>query len=179
MAERAQDWTGRIVRATGLIAGAMAGGMVALAALVLALAPGIAPGEALPAYGALVLTASVLVAGWIVPRQIAAGDVRRIAAGKNPFRSFRARGGLEVPEDAAAADLLYLAYFRAAVVALALVESGVLLNLLVYLLSRRWWSLAVAAVLWLALVAAFPTPRRIARWVDDHRSEIEAQALRV
>lgn len=176
MAERAKHWTERVVGVLRLVVGAMLAGVLLAAGGLAVVAGKVRPGDPLPSYGALVLTASVLLAMAIVPRQLAASDARRIATEDNPFRAWRARGGLTLPEQVARRDLLYLAFFRSTLVAAALAEGAVLLNLVAWLLAREWWSLAAAGVALSAMLTVLPTRGRVERWIDRYGADVPRDA---
>ena len=70
--------------------------------------------------------------------------------------------------DAAAADesSLYQIYQVRMIVGLAMLEGAAFFNIIATILEHNWWSLAIAGVLVLWMLAMFPTTTRVKHWVE-------------
>ncbi len=70
-------------------------------------------------------------------------------------------------------------YTTGTVVSAAILEAGVFLNLVVYMLERSPMSLAMAGLLWAALLLKFPTRGGVERWLEqEERASKDEAALR-
>ncbi|MGH7202531.1 MAG: hypothetical protein ACREJB_18135 [Planctomycetaceae bacterium] len=66
----------------------------------------------------------------------------------------------------------YAAYQTRVIIGFALLESAAFFNLVAYMFEHHWWSLSLAAVPVLIMMAAFPTPRKIDRWAETQRQRV-------
>ncbi|TWT85747.1 hypothetical protein Pla123a_05540 [Posidoniimonas polymericola] len=70
-------------------------------------------------------------------------------------------------------------FLTALIVSGAILEGGVFLNLLAHMQERSLWSLAMAALLWTALLFKFPAETRVRSWLEKQELAIrEAAAFR-
>jgi hypothetical protein len=111
-----------------------------------------------------ILTAVLIAARVLVPRLIVRGGLRRIARSESP--SSRGRSG---PGSAASDDREQLqGLFSAKTIASgAILEGAGFANLVAYLLEGQAYSLALAAILVLGILAATPTRGALEDWLDQ------------
>lgn len=168
--QQQQQQLDAIVRTSQIILAALAMGIVMFAGIVLLGIPGDKPAEGrLLSMIAVAVGASNLVLCLVVPGVIAAGNRRKIAAGAWP--------AAEQPAAGAQTDFgrLAMVYQVKMIIGAALLEGGCFLALCAYMIERQLSSLAVAAVLLAALLAHFPTRRRVEAWIEDQLRRVDEE----
>lgn len=125
------------------------------------------------AFAAIVVAARLLVPPVFLPfarRQIAEGKGDRWTV--QPI-------GKEGPLAALGeAGQLYGVYATQTIIGVALIEGALFLSIFTYSQGRQVIDLAIGLALLIAILAHFPTPSRVAAWIDDQlrRLENERQA---
>jgi hypothetical protein len=144
-------------RATQIVVAALICGVLAFAAIALAFTWQKPAGDPLMSY---------IAAAFVVP----------IVVFKIPFREVMATVTRQnLPPEIAADKVktLYAEYQVRTLVHNASLEGAAFFNIIVYIVTAVWWSLAVAVVLVAAMIVGFPSCSRFDEWVR-RRSE-EAQ----
>ena len=169
------DYQKHVLRMTKIIAGALIAGSAVFAVVAIAIALGKQPGEPMLAYVAVAFTVADLLAYAIAPRLVTSAQVRQIASGKYPVLNASQQGGIVPPADAKPSDYLLLVFLQKTIIENALIEGVVFLNLVAYLITTLWWSLAIAAALIAIMMVTFPTQSKAGRWVEDQLQLIDLQ----
>jgi hypothetical protein len=135
-----------------IIVGALATGPLLFAAVVLVAIPG-QPNEG-------VMTRMGLIAGFIC--LVAQNFVGRQILNQSPPPGRRMQ-----------------VYTTGTIVSAAILEAGVFLNLVVFMLERSQLSLAMAGLLWAAMLLKFPTRGGVERWLErEEQDQKDEAALR-
>lgn len=115
----------------------------------------------------------------IIPEIVAARGRRAIAAGTwEPSQTPAARSNprsAELIERTGDAGRLMAVYTLRGIIAMALLEGGCFMNLVIYMLDQEPLSLGVAGGLLAALAIGFPTHERVVAWVEQQLRDLGQQ----
>lgn len=84
--------------------------------------------------------------------------------------------GAMLRRQAKAPDQRMGAYMTATLVSAAILEGGAFFNLVLYMLERSPWSLAMAALLWVALLFKTPSRQRVESWLEGEERRAKDEA---
>lgn len=62
-------------------------------------------------------------------------------------------------------------YSGAMLMRYALCEGAAFVNIVAYIVAGQWWSLAVAGLMWLVMVAMFPTQTKVEDWLENRQEQ--------
>jgi len=142
------------LRTSQIVVSALIGGVVIFAAVAIALTWQKPPGEPFMAYFSAVFAVPVVIFGFVFAK-VMLPTIRK-----------------SLPPEIAADKIraLYAEYQGAVLLRNASLEGAAFLNVIAYLTTALWWSLAVVAVLVAVMIVGFPTSSRFDDWVR-RRSE--------
>ena len=166
------------VRTMQIIILALTMGLLSFFAIVCFVMPGGMRGDfgAMPLLTCTGLGLAVTMIGvrWIV-LQVMTASARRAILRDTPD-SDRGSSSSELP-DRAAGQLVAL-YQTRMIVGAALLEGACFFLLVAHMVEHSPWSLAVAIVMILGVVAHFPTPDRVAGWVEQQKYVLQQEGQR-
>jgi hypothetical protein len=153
-----------------IIVAALTAGCIAflVVATVVAGVPGDSPERPFLTYVMLAIAATMVLARLIVPRNVVAQARRKIRSGTWPA----AQGnrpktfGDSAWQESDAGKLTVVLIMRT-VIAAGILEGATFMLLIAYMVERSPLSLALAALLIVALAAHFPTVSSCSAWVDE------------
>lgn len=117
-----------------------------------------APGNLMFSYVAVASAAGSLVMSGVVSAMMARGLVQQKLSA-TPVGKKRRLGEFLVP--------LCEVYTTRNIVRMAILEGAAFFCLVAYQIEHQWWTVAVAAVLWLWMLVSFPTLGRVEQWCRE------------
>ncbi len=174
----------RPVRLLQIVTVALTGGCVVFLAMALFMRLGgngpaqAAAEEPMLVYVVLVFAAAMLLARAVVPAWLVSAARRKIAEGtwKPPQQ---ASGNSPIPDEFLAktgdAGKLCYVFTTKTIVGAAMFEGAAFFALVAYFVEGTTLSLAVAAVLIVAVALHFPTPGRVVGWIERQLSLLDQQ----
>lgn len=141
--------------AAGLIAGVLFFGVIAVTQAI-----GKPPGDPLLGYLGAGFAVMAAMLGSVLPTVISRSACRRL----------QRRADLDQAERT---GVLVAIFQTKMIVALALLEGAAFLNLIAYMVTVRWWTLAAAGALIVLMTTSFPTRFRIESWIETQQQELD------
>jgi hypothetical protein len=122
------------------------------------------PDQPLVSYIALAFAAGAVVMSLILP-SVVGRQLANQALSSLPH---------DIPQETIMQSLM-TAYQTRMIIALSILEGATFFVLVSYWIEGMWWTLVAAGILWLMLLARFPSPARVEEWC---RSEYETAMLK-
>jgi hypothetical protein len=190
------DTIEKVARQCQIIVGALIAGVLILlgvaslvdlrpnaaAPVVIGVVPNAAPGAAadrgeigpIITYTAVALTALALPLSFLVPGLVTRQNRRAIAAGTWTPPAQGGAPGRQIPPETLATDSgkLAMLYQIQLIIGAALDEGAAFCAGIAYLIGRNPIALAMAFLLVGGLVVRFPTPQRVALWIDQQQEKL-------
>jgi hypothetical protein len=161
---------GRVIRPLQVIVAALVMGCLFLLTVVTLMpSSGPAPQQAWINYMGLAFVLAALIAHEVAVRWIVSRGRRRIAAGTIPPAANSPGPGLSGQDFLARmgdAGLLYIVYQARTIAGAAIVEGAAFLMLVIFMMERQPWTVAVAIVLIAGIALHFPTHASVCQWID-------------
>jgi len=148
------------LRTSQIVVSALIGGVVIFTAIAIAMTWQKPPGEPFMAYFLAVFAIPVVVFGFVFPKVM--------------MPAIRKSFPPEVAADKIKA--LYAEYQAAVLIRNASLEGAAFSNVIAYLTTALWWSLAVVALLVAVMIVGFPTPSRFDDWVRRRNEDAQFES---
>lgn len=166
----------RATRTLQIIVGALAAGVLSFLVVVLVVnsTRAVRPPETpILTYMAIAAAPAAILAATLVPGFVLRGQRQSILDGSTP--SPPASSGASIQPDSATASFqtYFGGYQTALIIRSAILEGAAFFALVACLQEGLWWSLVVAMVLLLFILAGFPTGSRVAEAVEREQRAVE------
>ena len=150
------------VRTMQIVVAAMAAGALFYGVMSVVISSSVADPNAEPLLSLISLGAAMVsIATWLIVPQVVANQALR---------------GLAVRETNVSTEALLSVLQNRLILGSAILEGAAFFVLLAYMLDGRLWSLAVAAVLVVCIIAGFPTRDGAEQWIARQRRAIDEKS---